>query len=244
MFEASRRNMYDPKNGLKYKDVIKLSAKELYDKLISIEKEYGYPRDLVYNNSNFMRACQWMNEHCCIIIDESCMLKCYDTIIFEGGQGLLLDQIHYSHKNCHLTPSSPGVRNCTEAIKSIGVMPELYYVSRSYATRHGAGDMEIEIDKEWINPDIKDETNVENPWQGKLRYGFLNVDTLYERIENDLVDLGSTKACTNLVYTHLNYTNRHIPTTGGSYRHLTCDKPKFINHIYASDQKDQMELFI
>jgi hypothetical protein len=60
-------------------------------------------------------------------------------------------------------------------------------------------------------------------------------ETLYQRIEDDLFDIRKIKADVNLVVTHMNYMKGPI---------TLYSKPDFINHIYASDQKDQMELFI
>lgn len=242
IFEASYRSMYDPENSFNYRELICEPWKDIYDKLISIEKKYGFPRDLVYNNDNFMRAVAWCNQSCRMCYSEEAVFRCYDTIIFEGGQGLMLDQANYSSDNMHLTPSSPGIRNCISGINTIGITPELYYVSRSYLTRHGAGKIEMETGKEWINPEIEDKTNIANPWQGELRYGFLNTETLYERMQNDINELGGIRAYTNLVYTHLNYSRGKLRYGPGAYEDIEC--PKFINHIYASDQKDQMELYI
>lgn len=73
-------------------------------------------------------------------------------------QGLMLDQLN---RDCfpHLTPSSTGCRNIADDIRTLN--PEtidLYYVSRSYLTRHGAGPMNGECTKDEINSGIIDAT--------------------------------------------------------------------------------------
>lgn len=240
IFECVKRNT-EKEFAVTYRDMLNVNS---YDELIRIEKHYGYPSDLVYNNDNFMRAWAWMNHHCRMVLDERWLFNRYDTIIFEGGQGLLLDQIWYSIlSDIHTTPSSPGVRNCIENIENLGVVPELYYVSRGYLTRHGAGPMENECGKPLINRLIEDETNQPNPWQDSLRFGRLRQETLHKRVFRDAAEMISESsvkgASVNLVYTQLNYTNGSIAAPGGNYEDIFL--PDFMDHIYVSDQKDEME---
>lgn len=244
IFECVKRDN-DKEFSMTYCDTLKTT--ELYDKLIRIEKHYGYPRDLVYNNDTFLAACQWMNCNCRMVMDERWLFDRYDTIIFEGGQGLLLDQIRYGLvSDIHTTPSSPGVRNCSIHVERLGVVPELYYVSRGYLTRHGAGSMENECGKDLINNQIVDETNQPNPWQGGLRFGRLRQELLHDRVCRDVAEMTSgwsvKNPSVNLVYTQLNYTNGMIAAPGGKYEDILL--PDFADHIYVSDQKDEMELFI
>ena len=242
IFEAVKRNT-EPKFAMLYKDTLE---NNLYDELIRIEKQYGYPNDLVYNNDNFLRACLWMWANCRMVYDEKTLFNRYDTIIFEGGQGLLLDQIHHTLSgDIHTTPSSPGIRNCLDNINALGIAPELYYISRGYMTRHGAGSMECECGKNLINKLIVDETNQPNPWQDNLRFGRLKQETLHERVLHDAIEgalnLGSKNPSVNLVFTQLNYTNGQIAGPGGKNEDIIF--PDFVDHIYVSDQKDEMEMW-
>lgn len=206
----------------------------LYNKLKDIEKKYPTPADDLYNLHNFTAAVDYINSKCKIEEFDK-IVREYDTVIYEGGQGLLLDQFN---KDCfpHLTPSSTGSTFIVDDIKKITEKPELFYVSRSYMTRHGAGPMECECQKEDINKDITDSTNIENEFQGSLRFGKINVDTLKERILNDAGLYNKKKV--NLVLTQLNYTDNQILTTSG-FDSLNC--LSFSDSIYVSDQKDQME---
>lgn len=95
------------------------------------------------------------------------------TCIYEGSQGLLLDQSHGVFPN--VTPSDIGLKNINqELFESF----EIYLVSRAYQTRHGNGFMTTEK----LPNNIKDnpfETNKLNPYQGAFRRGILDLD-LYE----------------------------------------------------------------
>ena len=117
------------------------------------------------------------------------VMKEYDTVIFEAGQGLLLDRCRREF-GCHTTPSNTGLRNPAELIREYMDEPyrlqvEVCYVTRTYLTRHGAGPFPEECSKDEINPSMTDLTNVPNPHQGTLRYGKLDVKEFIRRIVND-----------------------------------------------------------
>lgn len=99
--------------------------------------------------------------------------------IFEGSQGLLLDQ-HYGFFP-HVTRSNVGTPNVLE----MGYRPTCYAVTRAYQTRHGNGPMtNIDIPhKIQANPL---ETNVYNTWQGEFRTSVLDLDLLQYAIGKDV----------------------------------------------------------
>ena len=105
-------------------------------------------------------------------------------IVFEGAQGLLLDQ-HFGTFP-HVTRSSTGLANIDSVCKLLHITElEVYYVTRCYLTRHGAGPLSFEM----ANPPVsnfKDETNKPNPFQGTLRFAPLDPVKLRERIMRDL----------------------------------------------------------
>lgn len=111
-------------------------------------------------------------------------LNIYDNIIFENGQGLLLDE---SIDISYGTPSSTGLKipiNMlyeSQNIKNV----EVCYVTRSYLTRHGFGKLSDEVNKDSINPYIFDETNITNDFQGSLRFGKLYPHDIIARIDED-----------------------------------------------------------
>lgn len=129
----------------------------------------------------------FMMEHCMFADDE--ILKDADNVIFEGGQGLLLDQNNMDYFP-HLTPSNTGFQNPSKILSSIGFQEEVEvcYVSRTYMTRHGVGRFDSECAKEEINKNMVDLTNVPNPFQDTLRYGKLNNKQLVDRCKKDILD--------------------------------------------------------
>ena len=129
----------------------------------------------------------------------------YDRVIFENGQGLLLDRCRreYGHNT---TPSNTGLRNPAALLREFDkwkngsyvnvqagvaavegemVDVEVCYVTRTYLTRHGAGRFDEECDKAEINPDMVDLTNIPNPHQGTMRYGKLDGGAVERRIGED-----------------------------------------------------------
>ena len=131
-------------------------------------------------------------------------LKMFDNIIFENGQGLLLDQDNTEYAP-HLTASKTGIGNAVKICEAQGFTDiEACYVTRSYLTRHGAGPMYSEVKVESINPHIAihDETNVKNVFQGSLRYGFIDPDKLLEQIRRDSDPF--SQVSTSIAVTHLN----------------------------------------
>lgn len=106
----------------------------------------------------------------------------FKHIIFEGAQGILLDMdlgifpnVTYGH-----TSSKNAIAICRElGIRDI----ELYYVTRSYLTRHGNGWMPNQQEITLINNEH--EINVPNEWQGSLRVGELDYDLLNYALKSD-----------------------------------------------------------
>lgn len=212
-------------------------AYTLYNKVKRIQSEYNdaFENDELYNLDNWMRAVAYVIENCQIKKFEE-VYPSYDTIIYEGGQGLLLDQANRGDFP-HLTPSSVGAYNIANDIAALNLPTDIFYVSRTYMTRHGAGPMEAECEKKDINASIVDKTNEENPWQGKLRFGFLNTDTLFDRVKRDLNQYGS-KVNANMVFTQLNYTDNKIACGENDFREIV--KPDFIRNVFGSDREDEM----
>lgn len=162
----------------------KYFAKRISDLEISLDGEW---KEIFYNNGlieNYLNDLGFMNNHT-IRTDDSILNK-YQNIVFEGGQGLLLDQNNLEYFP-HLTPSNTGLKNPEEMISRLfpKANVEVCYVTRPYLTRHGAGRLDNECAKEEINPDMEDLTNVTNSHQGTLRYGKMNVKSLISRIKND-----------------------------------------------------------
>lgn len=107
----------------------------------------------------------------------------FDHIIFEGSQGILLDMDFGFFPN--VTRSNTTSKNAFEIIKENNLSaPDIYYVTRSYQTRHGNGFMTNEhIPVKLVNNE--NETNKEHPWQGKFRIGALDLDLINYALQCD-----------------------------------------------------------
>lgn len=133
--------------------------------------------------------------------------QCKDPV-FEGAQGLLLDQNNKDYFP-HVTHSNTGMKNVNALCDQAGITSkEIYYVSRTYVTRHGAGMLHRE------DPDLsfEDDTNKPNQFQGALRFA-----TLAERPLKDRCQVDSCGNPMKLVLTH-------------------CDqlRPEFYADLYSS----------
>lgn len=119
-------------------------------------------------------------------------------IVFEGAQGLLLDQ-HFGTFP-HVTRSNTGLMNIDKIAKLNHITSlDMFYVTRCYLTRHGAGPLDNELTEAPVEH-FSDATNKTNPFQGSLRFAPLNLNKLRARIDRDLHFSHLTKRL-NLVIT-------------------------------------------
>ena len=115
------------------------------------------------------------------IVDFNDIEKSFDDIVFEGAQGLCLDQ--NSTDFPHVTYSNTGLDNVIELLNNKSHFLEIYYVTRTYCTKHGAGYLKNEYNK----PDgVIDETNIHNEYQGSIRFAPLDFERMKINIKNDL----------------------------------------------------------
>lgn len=148
-------------------------------------------REIVYSDyliDNFIKDVRFMFSR--VIAAGNSVLTNFRNVIFENGQGLLLDQNQTLYGD-NTTPSNTGILNPLTIANSVfnRANMEVCYVTRTYMTRHGAGRFEEECDKALINASMIDETNGTNQFQGHLRYGELDVGSLTSRVREDLKHL-------------------------------------------------------
>ena len=143
----------------------------------------------------------------------------FGTVVFENAQGLLLDGNREEEKD-RTTPSTTGIGRVLKIVERQfrGADVEAVYVTRSYLTRHGEGSMENELSEENLRQMLPcvlpDRTNVENCFQGRLRYGILNEKKLADRIVTDFkksVPARNNAYRCSVMITHLNE-NRNLDT--------------------------------
>lgn len=167
---------------------LKITMSDLWNKISTLESRIaeicgpyaafriGQPIDEPAMIEKFIQGCWLFADH----VHPLGIGQCKDPV-FEGAQGLLLDQ---SNKEFfpHVTRSNTGMKNVRVLCTQAGITDiEPYYVSRTYLTRHGAGPLPGED----ASISFKDETNVEHPWQGRIRFAPLDVDRLAQRIKQD-----------------------------------------------------------
>ncbi|MCP5196931.1 MAG: adenylosuccinate synthetase [Gammaproteobacteria bacterium] len=108
------------------------------------------------------------------------------SILFEGAQGLLLDQDRGFFP--YVTRSHTGLRNVLALAEELALERlEVTYATRAYLTRHGAGPLPGELPNKPY-PGVSDLTNVPNDYQGTLRFAWLDLDLLGRAIAGDLAD--------------------------------------------------------
>lgn len=174
-------------------------------------------------------------------------INLYDCAIFENAQGLLLDKdLNDNAKGIFTTPSKTDLTYVKDILEGIPgaeyVRKEVVFVTRSYLTKHGAGDILPEhiADWEagkmisnvpgWVKDD--DETNVPNDYQGTLKYAHINWEDLNSRI-NSVEKYGFSPS---IAITHLD----EVP-------HLIVPDHDVFKHVYLSygrtrkDIKEQKE---
>ena len=131
------------------------------------------------------------------IVDRLWLRKELDApghVIFEGAQGVLLDEWCGFHPNT--TWSTCTFDNAVSLISNAGNVGEVDYlgVLRTYATRHGAGVFPTESDA--FKSFIKHDHNVPTPWQESMRAGALDFVLAKYAIE-------VANRTTGLVLTHM-----------------------------------------
>lgn len=168
------------------------------------------------NNQNiaarFDQDVRFMTNHM-IMMDES-ILELFRYAVFEGAQGLMLDQNNLEYFP-HLTPSNTGIENVLPYLEN-GMDTSICYVTRPYLTRHGAGMLKNECSREEVNAKI-DQTNHTNEWQGGFRYGKLNWKELVERVTEDAFKAYPHAEAT-IAMTHMDEVHDSIPEWDDVYR--------------------------
>lgn len=106
----------------------------------------------------------------------------YETHVFEGSQGIMLDMDHGIFPN--VTFANTTVKNAVKFCNARGIrLTDIHYVTRCYTTRHGEGWMPNETPVALIN--TEEEINTTNAWQGGFRIGEIDYDMLNYALDID-----------------------------------------------------------
>jgi adenylosuccinate synthase len=168
-----------------YLDLIGKDSLKLKDFHKEYDQEFKYFNKIInYFNNDIIRPYDF--------------IKGYDNIIFEGSQGIMLDTNHGMFPN--VTYANTTSKNALEICKKLNVTDiEIFYVTRCYQTRHGAGWMSNE--KKIILINTQDEINTYNDWQKNFRIGEIDYNLLNHAYSIDNIYSGDIKK--NLVVTCL-----------------------------------------
>lgn len=212
------------------RDVKSMTASDLYRKLKRIRREYlperlrllgislssdEYSELLMDDNVVYHAAegmCRGVQR---VELIEREKLADYGEVVFEGAQGLLLDEMYLDYAP-HLTSSRTGLGQplslCRELFPS--AKTQAVYVTRSYVTRHGRGPLPYDGAFDLQRYPVCDLTNIPNEWQLSLR--FAPHGTYREFIEPVQNDLNGAKISCAIMVTHLNETDQRIVTVNGA----------------------------
>jgi len=219
-------------------DVRDKSLKELFDILVDFREKYGQ-RDLdsicdlfernnpgrradyydMLTNSdvlaNFTESIKETVKHIEIIDASSDFLLGYKQVVFETGQGLLLDN-DYKKFAPYLTPSKTGLWNIASFLDERNLkLDRAVYVTRSYVTRHGNGPLPGECDRNEFPAVTMDLTNIDNEWQGSIRYArHKDIEDFVLPVKEDYRSVGQfismKETELSIFITHLNETDGSI----------------------------------
>lgn len=167
---------------------------------------------------------------CCEIITQSTFIDRYEELdgdkynfIFEGSQGLLLDQ-HYGFFP-NVTRSNTGTKNISKLMVD---NVDYFVVTRAYQTRHGSGFMTNNEPTDFKITDNPNETNVYNDYQGHFIKSMLDVDLLEYGIKKDSILRNSDL---HLMITCLDHLNDGYKFTHKGEVIKAKNKSDFINRI-------------
>ena len=162
--------------------------KILREKLNEIEKYYDnifeYTDDgkewLKTETDNFLDALDYLTFQ----IADYDYLQTFPNLVFEGSQGIMLDQFHGIFP--HVTYAHTTSKNALEICDKLGVKERgIFYVTRCYLTRHGYGWMPNEGKIELINTEA--EINKFNDFQKNFRIGEIDYDLLNYALQADAI---------------------------------------------------------
>lgn len=202
MFNLTLDAFVNLQHDLQIKQLIRI--KKYHEKRITIPDEW---KD-IWNSTdlldNFISDCVFL-ANMSIPIKFDMIVKHYDNVIFENGQGLMLTDRGTDLPGT--TPSNTGIADAVELLKNIKCDSlTIDYVTRPYLTRHGAGYVSKEQNRISLSQYIDhDRTNHYNEHQGSFRYGELDIIDLKERIFTDSYGLNAT---INLNVTHCDEMDR------------------------------------
>lgn len=171
------------------------------DELLEMSRKRWNLKQNISLETAFKEAISFIEPHLDMFVPN------YDTYIMESAQGLLLDNERGFKPYvtpCEIFPHNEDVLlNPFFRIEKDDV--EVYLITRTYTTRHGAGYEPEQILKNHLNLDIF-EANKNNKYQGNFKTGLLDFEILNKGIQRHCLDNYNVNY--NLVVTHCDCLNK------------------------------------
>ena len=231
---------------LKLYDLYSLGNRGIFNYLTDVQRYYesmGFRFDSIPGlnlnglKTNWARDMIEFGNRVTLWHDPKKMFNTYDTIIFEGGQGLALDMDNMDNFP-HLTPSNTGSKRMIPWVKEMygaDVPIEIAYVSRTYLTRHGNGPFpNVCLDTTNVEQDM---TNQPNPWQGTLRLSGFNREAIRQmtsRIQKDMAEVkkvGMINVDYSLAITHYGENPDFIYPFTTMFHHIYLSATKYVQDV-------------
>lgn len=146
------------------------------------------------------------------------------TVIFEGSQGLLLDEMWGFHPHTTWAQTEPS--GVVGMLEELGHRPYVLGLTRSYMTRHGAGPLPSEGAVALTEDQLPADDNSWGRWQGGFRVAALDLPLLHYSLKI-LRTAGIIPA--GLSVSHLDAFEDQIPVVMGYGPHTVPS-----NHWYFS----------
>lgn len=235
--------------AISLEEVAKCTSSQLADCLKKIRTEYSTYRmkqlgvdnsnpywDMLHDETLLYNFAEEISKNISLIqiVDANYgWLNQYDGVIFETGQGLLLDQ-DYLENMPYLTPSKTGITEPVNFLtKREMKLDEAVYVTRSYVTKHGAGPLPNEFSRTDYLGIQKDMTNEPNEWQGSIRYG--KHKNTFDFMKMLSEDINKIDIKPSLAVTHLNETEGML---------LFEDSPVLIEQFIAMNGSQFQNIYV
>ncbi len=213
-------------------DLVSMSLSQLRYRLMEIQRDYESEK--LQEESIFLDCVASIRHWPALTVTET--IPNYRHLVFEGSQGLMLDE-HIGHMP-HCTPSDVTPRNAME----IAELDEVWLVTRAYQTRHGTGPM-TNTEHPLCLINTEKETNTHNEYQGEFRKTVLDLDQLIHAKTEGIDKIIQPSTRVNLVITCIDQLSSGKVTLGGEviinnnmkeFARLIADSLKINGDLYTN----------
>jgi len=220
-FRTKKRHLYD---GVEFTvgDLFSGPPGLIEEGLRAVRNYFGVADDL--NTEPFLEACANIRQ----LVGSEVLLSRHPLdfvhMVFEGSQGLLLDENIGEMPHC--TPSDVTPQKVLDMFVWVD---EVYLVSRVYQTRHGNGPLtNTHMPLQLSN--TEKETNKVNTYQGEFRSSVLDIDLLRHAKKEGIDKIMPATTKVNLVMTCADQVGAYKFTMGDS-THLFMDSDEFVRSV-------------